>query len=234
MTDAAAHTGVFITFEGGEGAGKSTHINFLAQTLEACGFEVVRVREPGSTRIGEQLRGVVLDPENAEMADWTELFIYEAARAQLVAEAIKPALERGAIVLCDRFTDSTLAYQGYGRGLELDRVRRANELACQGIVPDATVLMVAPNALEGLYRATKDDGADRLESAGHDFHVRVNQAFVELAAQSKKRIRMVQSASAKSLTSQSVFKALADVLPQLERFIGNEDHFASLDVKKVD
>ena len=181
--------GVFVSFEGGEGAGKTTHIRFLAETLEARGFEVVRLREPGGTAIGDKLRSIVLDPGNAAMCDACELLVYEAARAQIVEEVIKPALNRGAVVLCDRFFDSTTAYQAYGRGLDADFVRRANQFACQGIVPDRTILLVPPSTKDGLIRATKNDGADRLESAGVEFHERVRNAFAEIAADDPKRIR---------------------------------------------
>ncbi|MEF2672656.1 dTMP kinase, partial [Adlercreutzia sp.] len=112
---APANTGVFVTFEGGDGAGKSTQIRFLARLLEDAGREVVRLREPGGTAVGEALRAVVLDPAHEAMSDRAELLIYEAARAQIVDEVIRPALGRGAVVLCDRFYDSTVAYQGCGR-----------------------------------------------------------------------------------------------------------------------
>ena len=121
--------GIFITFEGGEGAGKTTHIRFLSETLRAHGREVLCLREPGGTEVGEQLRAVVLDPANGGMSDEAELLIYEAARAQLMAQVIAPALARGAVVLCDRFTDSTVAYQAYGRGLPRMFVDRVNEFA---------------------------------------------------------------------------------------------------------
>ena len=127
--------GIFITFEGGEGAGKTTHIRFLSETLRAHGREVLCLREPGGTEVGEQLRAVVLDPANGGMSDEAELLIYEAARAQLMAQVIAPALARGAVVLCDRFTDSTVAYQAYGRGLPRMFVDRVNEFACQGVHP---------------------------------------------------------------------------------------------------
>ena len=121
---AGQHRGVFVSFEGGEGAGKTTHIRFLAETLEARGFEVVRLREPGGTAIGDKLRSIVLDPGNVAMCDACELLVYEAARAQIVEEVIKPALDRGAVVLCDRFFDSTTAYQAYGR------FREARQSSC--------------------------------------------------------------------------------------------------------
>ena len=111
--------GIFITFEGGDGAGKTTHITFLSSCLREMGYEVLCLREPGGTEIGESLRQIVLDPENSDMSDQTELLIYEAARAQIVKEVIIPALARGAVVLLDRFYDSTIAYQAYGRGLPL-------------------------------------------------------------------------------------------------------------------
>ena len=170
--------GVFITFEGGDGAGKSTHIRFLSQALQGEGRDVLCLREPGGTSVGESLRRVVLDPANAELVPTAELFIYEAARAQLVAEVIKPAIERGAVVLCDRFYDSTMAYQGYGRGLSHEFVDEAHHFACQGIRPDRTILMrVAGNAADGLARATHDTAPDRMELAGLDFHERVAEAF---------------------------------------------------------
>ncbi len=230
----AAAKGAFISFEGGEGAGKTTHIRFLAETLEARGHEVVRLREPGGTEIGEKLRNIVLDPGNAAMCDACELLVYEAARAQIVDQVVKPALERGAVVLCDRFFDSTTAYQAYGRGLSIDFVRKANEFACQGIVPDRTILLVPPSTRDGLLRATKNDGADRLEAAGVEFHDRVRRAFAEIAAADPNRIRTVHSADKKSKTSRAIFAELADIFPFMEELLVDESssHFDSLDIKK--
>ncbi len=224
--------GVFVTFEGGEGAGKTTHIRFLAEALEAHGSEVVCLREPGGTQIGEKLRSIVLDPANARMSDECELLIYEAARAQIVSEVIAPALDRGAVVLCDRFTDSTFAYQVRGRGLDEASVMRANEFACQGISPDRTVLLVAPSAAAGLVRATKNDGADRLEMAGQDFHVRVNAAFAELARRFPGRIRTVHSQERKSQTSRKIFEELADLFPWMDDALAAPGFFDGLDVKR--
>ena len=120
--DTTVGPGIFITFEGGDGAGKTTHITFLAECLRKMGHEVLCLREPGGTAIGEALRSIVLDPENSAMSDQAELLIYEAARAQIVKETIIPALARGAVVLLDRFYDSTVAYQAYGRGLPVSFV----------------------------------------------------------------------------------------------------------------
>lgn len=220
--------GVFITFEGGEGVGKSTHIRFLADCLEAKGYEVLRLREPGGTSIGEDLRAVVLNASNDCMADECELLVYEAARAQIVAERIRPALERGAVVLCDRFADSTVAYQAYGRGLDLEFVNQVNRFATQGVWPDRTIVMVCESAAEGLERATRRFGADRLELAGLDFHERVNQAFVDLAHEDSHRMRIVDSRGRRSDTAKAIFAELSDLFPWMEDTIAEEAYFASL------
>ena len=207
--------GVFVTFEGGDGVGKSTHIRYVANELRLAGREVVCLREPGGTGIGESLRAMVLDPGNGEISSEAELLMYEAARAQLVREVIRPALERGAVVLCDRFSDSTIAYQAYGRGLPLDFVRRANVFATGGIVPDRTILLVLGNTRKSLARATGAGAGDRMEQAGEVFHSRVNRAFLKLAKRDPKRIRIVRSSSSRKATAAAVAAELADILPEL-------------------
>lgn len=207
--------GVFVTFEGGDGVGKSTHIRYVAHELRLAGREVVCLREPGGTGIGESLRAMVLDPDNGEISSEAELLMYEAARAQLVREVIRPALERGAVVLCDRFSDSTIAYQAYGRGLPLDFVRRANAFATGGIVPDRTILLVLGNTRKSLARATGAGAGDRMEQAGEVFHSRVNRAFLKLAKRDPKRIRIVRSSSSRKATAAAVAAELADILPEL-------------------
>ena len=207
--------GVFVTFEGGDGVGKSTHIRYVANELRRTGREVVCLREPGGTGIGESLRAMVLDPDNGEISSEAELLMYEAARAQLVREVIRPALERGAVVLCDRFSDSTIAYQAYGRGLPLDFVRRANAFATGGIVPDRTILLVLGNTRKSLARATGAGKGDRMEQAGEVFHSRVNRAFLKLAKRDPKRIRIVRSSSSRKATAAAVAAELADILPEL-------------------
>lgn len=210
--DTSAGPGIFITFEGGDGAGKTTHITFLATCLRAMGYEVLCLREPGGTPIGETLRSILLDPDNSDMSDQTELLLYEAARAQIVKEVIIPALARGAVVLLDRFYDSTIAYQAYGRGLPLSFVRQANIFACQGVHPCRTILLTTEASAEvGLDRATHHGDADRLEQAGVDFHARVNAAFKHLAAENPARIRVVSSAGSKDETARAIFTELADV-----------------------
>jgi len=233
-TGAACSRGVFISFEGGDGAGKSTHLQFVAEALRERGEEVVCLREPGGTIIGEQLRASVLDPGNYIMTDACELLIYEAARAQLVAQIIKPALSRGAIVLCDRFYDSTIAYQGYGRGLDRGFIDTANAFACQGIHPDRTILMMTGGSAEfGIERATQHKHADRLEMAGVDFHERVNAAFFELAESNPERMRLVISDDTKQATARKVFAELADLFPWMgDRSVCSDEFFDALVIQR--
>ena len=212
MNGTTKEQGVFITFEGGEGVGKSTQILLLALRLEAAGIEVLRLREPGGTRIGEKIRAILLDPENTDLDDVSELLLYEAARSQLVSQVIKPALDRGATVLCDRFTDSTLAYQGAARELGFDLVERANHLGSQGLKPHRTIVLMH-DIEEALNRAIKE-GADRLEAEGLDFHRKVMRGFIQVAERYPERVCLVQSLSNKAETAEAVFAELKDLFPQ--------------------
>lgn len=207
--------GTFITFEGGDGAGKSTHIRLLADRLAERGYEVVRVREPGGTAIGEALRAIVLDPANAAMTPEAELLVYEAARAQIVAEVIAPALARGAVVLCDRFFDSTVAYQAFARGLDRGFVDGANRFSTGGIVPDRTLLLVCADAEEGLERAHEQAEPDRLEQEGVAFHRKVAAGFAALAAEEPARVRTVDSRGSVEDTARAIAGELADLFPWL-------------------
>lgn len=226
--------GIFISFEGGDGAGKSTHLQMVADALRMRDYEVVCLREPGGTIIGEQLRATVLDPGNYIMTDECELLIYEAARAQLVTQVIKPALVRGAVILCDRFVDSTIAYQGYGRGLDRSFVDRANDFACQGIYPDRTILMMTGGDAEvGLDRATQHKHADRLEMAGAEFHERVNQAYFKLAETYPERVRLVVSDDTKAATAHKVFAELSDLFEWMgDESVCTEEFFEELVVRR--
>lgn len=222
--------GIFITFEGGDGVGKSTHIRFLADALEERGFEVLCLREPGGTAIGETLRSVVLDPVHGNMADEAELLIYEAARAQIVSEVIGPALERGAVVLCDRFYDSTVAYQVYGRGLDRAFVDAANAFATQDITPDRTLLLVLDEAEEGLDRAAHRAEADRLELAGADFHTRVAAGFRAVAAEEPARVRVVNSGGTRSITAAMIFHEISDLFPWMrDASVCSEEFFDAIE-----
>lgn len=170
--------GLFVVFEGGDGAGKTTQMELLRDALQRRGIEPVLTREPGGTAVGERIRNVVLDPELPEMGHRAEAMLYAAARAQHVEEVIEPALDADKVVICDRYVDSSIVYQGVGRGLGSDDVRRLNRWGTDNVEPDLVVLLDLP-ADEGLRRAGKNP--DRLEGAGLDFHRRVNEAFRRLA-----------------------------------------------------
>ena len=203
--------GAFITLEGGEGSGKSTQIALLAERLRAGGAEVVITREPGGTPVGDRIRALVLDVAHTGMAPRSELLLYEASRAELVSAVIAPALERGAVVLCDRFTDSSTAYQAYGRGLPLAEVLALNLLATGGVSPDLTLLLDLDPA-EGLARAAGATVADRLESEGLGFHERVRAGFLAVAAGEPLRVRVVDADSDPDEVAQRVADAVREAV----------------------
>jgi dTMP kinase len=174
--------GLFIAFEGGDGAGKSTQTTELAEALESRGLTVLRTREPGGTPIGEKLRSLVLDHGHGHIDAHTEALIFAASRAAHAAQVIRPALERGEVVISDRYIDSSVAYQGAGRSLGTDAVLQVNEWATSGLQPDLTVLLDVDPGL-GRRRRTEGDAAeDRLESEADEFHTRIRAAFLDLAA----------------------------------------------------
>lgn len=189
--------GRFITFEGGEACGKSTQIARLRSRLEKVGVRVMLTREPGGTWLAERIRELIKDQTEEAPCDRTELLLFLAARAQLVRNVIRPALFRGEWVLSDRFSDSTLAYQGYGRGLSLDVIRAINSFACEDLTPDLTLLLeVAPDVAAARRRnreAATATIADRIESAGEGFHVRLHAGFEELARAEPERIRRIDA-----------------------------------------
>jgi len=174
--------GLFIAFEGGDGAGKSTQAARLAEALETRGLTVLRTREPGGTPIGEKLRSLVLDHGHGHIDAHTEALIFAASRAAHASQVIRPALERGEIVLTDRYIDSSVAYQGAGRDLGTDAVRSLNEWATAGLQPDLTVLLDVDPADGRLRRTAGEAVEDRLESEADEFHIRIREAFLKLAA----------------------------------------------------
>jgi dTMP kinase len=179
--------GIFITFEGGDGSGKSTQIRLLQERFREAAQSTLLIREPGSTAIGEKIRDIIVDVENAEMTATTEMLLYAAARAPLVDEVIRPALSEGQIVICDRYLDSSLVYQGVGRQLG-ETVAAVNAYATLGLLPDLTILLnVDPD--RAILRATASGtAADRIESAGDAYHRSVYEAYLNLAAREPDRI----------------------------------------------
>jgi dTMP kinase len=193
--------GLFITFEGTEGTGKSTQVRLLADDLRAAGRRMMVSREPGGTAFGRTLRGMLLDPAAANIAPWAELFLYLADRAQHAREVIVPALERGEWVICDRFADATVAYQGFGRGLDAAFIRDASDRAAVGLVPDLTLLLDFDDVAAGVERARRrqqGDGTagteDRFEHEDVAFHTRVRDGYRSLAAAEPGRIRLLPAA----------------------------------------
>ncbi|QYJ03117.1 dTMP kinase [Nocardioides panacisoli] len=175
---AYADRGVFVCFEGGEGGGKSTQARLLAERLEAAGHRVLLTREPGGTEVGQRLRDIVLSPETGDLADRTEVLLYAADKAEHVETVVLPALARGEVVITDRYVDSTLAYQGAGRGLGTTGVEQVARWATGDLRPHLTVLLDLPPA-DGLGRF---EGRDRIEGQGLEFHERVRESFRDLAA----------------------------------------------------
>lgn len=184
--------GLLITFEGVEGCGKSTQVKRLAQRVKEWGRDVLVTREPGGTAIGEKIREILLNPDNAALSDTAELLLYAAARAQHVDEVIKPALANGTIVLCDRYVDSTTAYQGGGRGASRELLDQLRRIATSGLDADLTLLLDVP-VDEGLERAKSRTAADRIEQEKIDFHQRVRDAYLVLAEQEPERIHVIDS-----------------------------------------
>ena len=195
--------GTFITFEGCEGAGKSTQIRLLSQYLAELGKECVVTREPGGSAISEAIRAVILDGKNTAMTDECEALLYAAARAQHLSDTVLPALEAGKTVLCDRYLFSSFAYQGYGRGLDMDFLRAVNSFALQGHMPDITLFLDIPprSAFERKHGA---DQNDRIEQAGEAFHARVYQGYLRLAEEYPGQIVRVDCSGTKFETNEKI------------------------------
>jgi dTMP kinase len=187
---AAERRGIFVVFEGGEGAGKSTQVRLLRAAVERAGYDALVTREPGGTLVGEQIRSLLLDPATRNLSDRAEALLYAAARAQHVEEVIRPALEKGAVVLCDRFIDSSVVYQGVARGLGDTQVAELNRWGTADLQPDLTIVLDV-DAAEGLRRA--GDSPDRLENEGVAFHRTVNEGFRRRAAAHPDRYLLIDA-----------------------------------------
>jgi dTMP kinase len=203
--------GTFITFEGIDGCGKSTQIRMLAALLVERGIAHIQTREPGGTDIGNQIRQVLLSGSNTGLVATAELLLYAADRAQHVKEELRPALEAGQVVLCDRYTDATLAYQGYGRGLSLDLIEELNRIATDGLLPDLTLLfdldVDLAQARVGAGVAERGE-ADRLDSEAGEFHERVRSGYLELARRYPERYLLIPAAGSPSTIFESVVEAV--------------------------
>lgn len=206
--------GKFVTFEGVDGTGKTTQSRFLGQSLEAEGIDVLLLREPGGTEISERIREILLDASQSNMTAETEVLLFEAARAQIVREVIQPALKQGTWVICDRFMDSTTAYQGYGRGLDLQLIEKLNDFAVGGTKPDLTILLQLPpqGLAERLDKRHELEAADRIDGESENFRSAVDRGFRTLAARESKRFRCVQTQGTKEETAGLVFELVRRVL----------------------
>lgn len=193
--------GIFITFEGPEGSGKSTQSKLLAAYLKKKGLKALCIREPGGTAAGEKIRRILLDRKNDGISPSCEMLLYMAARAQLVKEVIAPALEKGMVVICDRFLDSTLAYQGFGLGIDPVFIRRVGAFATAGIRPDMTILLDL-SVSRGLRHRRQAE--DRIEARALSYHVRVRKGYLKLAQEEPDRIRIVKVSREKMTTQRKI------------------------------
>jgi dTMP kinase len=201
---------LFIVFEGGEGCGKSTQTRALYRRLSTDGFGAVLTREPGGTRLGERVRRHLKQTDETPISPLAELFLIASARAQLVSEIIRPELEKGKTVICDRFTPSTLAYQGYGRGLDTDAIRDVNDIATDGMSPDLIVLLDMP-AEAGLSRK-KSRERDRFESESLAFHSRVRRGYLDLAEADPERWLVVDGRLPRKAIESAIWERVSVLL----------------------
>ncbi|MGH8891030.1 MAG: dTMP kinase [Acidothermaceae bacterium] len=213
LTGRGVATGFFLAFEGGEGAGKSTQAQLLADWLAARGYEVVTTREPGATAVGRRLRAMLLDPETGELSPRAEALLYAADRAEHVESVVRPALARGAIVVSDRYVDSSLAYQGAGRALSTGDVERLSRFATSGLKPDLTVLLDVRVKVGRARTSARDASPDRLESEGTEFHERVRAAFRALADADPGRYLVIDAVTSAAVIHSMIVKRIEDALP---------------------
>ena len=202
--------GSLITFEGIDGSGKTTQIHMLENEFNKLGVDYKTFREPGGTELSEKIREILLDKENIELIPIAESLLFAAARAQLTAEQIKPAIAKGEFVICDRFTDSTIAYQGYGRGLDIKKLETINHIATAGLMPDITfILDIAPEVAAKRMRA---ESPDRMESTGMEFFRRIQEGYHHIKDQNPNRCKIIDA----DQSPENVFKDIKEIV--MERF----------------
>lgn len=205
--------GILITFEGIDYSGKSLQCGLFSQRLKEVGVSILSLRDPGATTISEKIRAILLDNDHSEMSPWTELLLYEAARAQMIEQTIKPALAEEKVVVCDRLYDSTTAYQGYGRRLDLILVNAANKIGACGVEPDLTILLdiSAHEATKRKIRSQRQD--DRMELQGEEFQERVRQGYLQIAAGAPERIQVIDSNQSVETISEIIWQIFINIWP---------------------
>lgn len=206
--------GLFISFEGNDGSGKSSAIKAVYQNLVEAGFDVVLSREPGGSKIAEKIRDVILDTDNTGMDEWTEALLYAASRREHIHKTIIPNIENGKIVLCDRFLDSSLAYQGYARGLGMEKVKQLNQFATEGLEPDLTILVcVHPEiGLERIRKNSRD--MDRLENETLQFHQKVYDGYQILAKENENRIIVIDGEQSQNVVAQNTINVILNFIKE--------------------
>lgn len=215
MAKKALSKGIFITFEGCEGCGKSTHSRLLYDYLKKLGYACVITREPGGTKAGEEIRKILLHSDGIEISDLTELFLFESARAQITGQVIRPALDKKSIVICDRFGDATMAYQGYGAGIPAKTIKALDKIATGGIKPDLT-LVLDIDTVTGLDRA-KRKGRDRMEKKALAYHKRVRRGYLAIAAREPARVKVLRSRDDIGETQDNIRGRVNNVIQRYKR-----------------
>lgn len=216
--------GCLITFEGIDGCGKSVQATALARRLRQERFAVETVREPGGTGLSEKIRAIILDRGNMEMVPEAELFLYEAARAQLMSQLVTPLLDRGAIVICDRFTDSTTAYQGYGRELDARFVKQANTFACRGRFPDVTLYLDIPWEESLRRRSLEGRNADRMEMEQKAFFQRVKEGYTAIAHADPGRVERLNGLRPVEELHQTIYSIVIKKIDRLRGVINETEN----------
>jgi dTMP kinase len=208
---------MFITLEGPEGSGKTSHIPALAEAIRQAGYEVVVTREPGGTQIGDEIRSTLLSLKNTEMHPNTEILLFQASRAQLVNQVIRPALAEGKVVLCDRYADSTLAYQGYGHQTDLEELTRIVAFATGGLKPDLTVLMDVDIETGLKRRSSDEENWNRLDAKEIEFHRRVREGYCQMAAAEPERWVAVDASEPLEQVCEDLIKVVLERLKTTDR-----------------